>query len=115
MADDAPLRVTVAYSPGAREVFEREVGLPSGSTVAQAVHASGVLTTYPGLDVTQSAVGIWGRAAAPGQALRDLDRVEIYRPLLVDPKVARRERFGRQGARATGLFSKRRPGAKPGY
>jgi putative ubiquitin-RnfH superfamily antitoxin RatB of RatAB toxin-antitoxin module len=41
--------------------------------------------------------------------------VEIYRGLLVDPKVARRERFRKQGARAAGLFAKRRPGAKPGY
>jgi hypothetical protein len=41
--------------------------------------------------------------------------VELYRPLLVDPKVARRERFRRQGARNTGLFAQRRPGAKPGY
>jgi uncharacterized protein len=39
----------------------------------------------------------------------------VYRPLLVDPKVARRERFRTQGARAAGLFAKKRPGAKPGY
>jgi putative ubiquitin-RnfH superfamily antitoxin RatB of RatAB toxin-antitoxin module len=47
--------------------------------------------------------------------LRDQDRVEVYRPLRVDPKVARRERFVKQGARAAGLFVKRRVGAKPGY
>jgi putative ubiquitin-RnfH superfamily antitoxin RatB of RatAB toxin-antitoxin module len=47
--------------------------------------------------------------------LRDLDRIEIYRPLTVDPKVARRERFEKQGTSRAGLFSKRRPGAKPGY
>jgi len=41
--------------------------------------------------------------------------VEIWRPLRVDPKLARRERFGRQGARSAGLFAKRRPGSKPGY
>jgi putative ubiquitin-RnfH superfamily antitoxin RatB of RatAB toxin-antitoxin module len=41
--------------------------------------------------------------------------VEIYRPLTVDPKVARRERFAKQGARATGLFVKKRAGAKAGY
>lgn len=115
MADGAPLRVTVVYSPAAREVFERELDLPVGSTVAQAVRASGVFAIYPQLDAAPSAVGIWGRATTPSQALRDLDRVEIYRPLQVDPKVARRERFGRQGARATGLFARRRPGGKPGY
>ena len=60
-------------------------------------------------------VGIWGRKAAPSQVLRERDRVELARPLLVDPKVARRERFRRQGSRAAGLFASRRPGAKPGY
>ncbi len=44
-----------------------------------------------------------------------LDRLEIYRPLTVDPKVARRERFSRQGARTTGLFARRRAGGKSGY
>ena len=47
--------------------------------------------------------------------LRAGDRVEIYRDLLVDPKVARRERFRKQGARAAGLFAGKRPGAKQGY
>jgi sulfur carrier protein len=47
--------------------------------------------------------------------VREGDRVEVYRGLKVDPKVARRERFRSQGARAAGLFAKRRPGAKPGY
>ena len=43
------------------------------------------------------------------------DRVEVYRALKVDPKVARRERFAKQGARTTGLFASKRPGAKAGY
>jgi putative ubiquitin-RnfH superfamily antitoxin RatB of RatAB toxin-antitoxin module len=47
--------------------------------------------------------------------LRDQDRIEVYRPLLVDPKVARRERFVKQGARGAGLFAKKRQGAKAGY
>jgi putative ubiquitin-RnfH superfamily antitoxin RatB of RatAB toxin-antitoxin module len=47
--------------------------------------------------------------------LNPTDRVEVLRGLRVDPKVARRERFQKQGARTAGLFAKRRPGAKPGY
>jgi sulfur carrier protein len=43
------------------------------------------------------------------------ERIEFYRPLRVDPKVARRERFARQGAKSAGLFAKKRPGAKAGY
>lgn len=59
--------------------------------------------------------GVWGRKQAADHLLRDGDRVELYRPLKVDPKVARRERFTRQGAGTTGLFAKRRAGAKSGY
>jgi sulfur carrier protein len=59
--------------------------------------------------------GVWGRKQPPDHVLRQGDRVELYRALKVDPKVARRERFSKQGARTTGLFSKRRAGAKSGY
>ena len=59
--------------------------------------------------------GIWGRAAMPTQVLEDGDRVELYRALRVDPKVARRERFKGQGSRGAGLFAKRRAGGKAGY
>lgn len=105
-------RVTVAWSPGPREVREAELELPEGSTVHDAVLASG----GPGADALEAAdFGVWGRRCSGGQLLREGDRVEIYRGLLVDPKVARRERFRKQGARAAGLFAKRRPGAKPGY
>lgn len=118
MADEKRplLRVTVVWSPAPREVAERELQLPEGATVADAVGASGWLDALPpGDSAARYSAGVWGRAAPPGQRLRDLDRVELCRPLEVDPKVARRERFGRQGARATGLFARRRPGAKPGY
>ena len=73
------------------------------------------LARFPELAHHPLAVGIWGRKAGPLEVLRDNDRLEIYRPLTVDPKVARRERFRKQGSRATGLFASRRPGAKPGY
>ncbi|MDF1485385.1 RnfH family protein [Ramlibacter sp. H39-3-26] len=107
------LRVTVAYAPRARQVVEIALELPRGATVADALRAA--LRTEPALADAPPDVGVWGRKAQPRQALRDHDRVEIYRPLLVDPKVARRERFRKQGARATGLFARRRPGGKPGY
>ena len=112
------MRITVLYSPAARQVIERELFLPQGATVAQAIEQSGLLSDCPDLslrDHAAFAVGIWGRKTSLGHALRDLDRIEIYRALLVDPKVARRERFQKQGTRGAGLFAKRRPGAKPGY
>jgi putative ubiquitin-RnfH superfamily antitoxin RatB of RatAB toxin-antitoxin module len=60
-------------------------------------------------------VGLWGRKAKLDDLLRDQDRIEVYRPLRVDPKVARRERFVKQGARGAGLFAQKRQGAKAGY
>jgi uncharacterized protein len=115
MADAGVLRVTVVVSPGPRAVDVREVLLPAGATVEQAIQASGLLEMRPAIDLQAAGVGIWGRKAGLGTLLRDRDRVEIYGPLRVDPKVARRERFKRQGTRGTGLFSKPREGGKPGY
>lgn len=104
------LHVTVCWSPAPREVLERSLQLPAGATVADAVRASGFAAAP-----AAGELGIWGRRCGAEQPLREGDRVEIYRALRVDPKVARRERFRKQGARAAGLFSQRRPGAKPGY
>jgi putative ubiquitin-RnfH superfamily antitoxin RatB of RatAB toxin-antitoxin module len=109
------IEVTVAYSPAPREVMEWTLQLPEGATVHQAVRASGLSAACPGLDFLACEVGVWGRRSEWEAALRARDRVEIYRPLLVDPKVARRERFRKQGARAAGLFAGKRPGAKAGY
>jgi putative ubiquitin-RnfH superfamily antitoxin RatB of RatAB toxin-antitoxin module len=111
----AMVRVTVAYAPAPRQVLEWSVEVPPGATVQQAVQASGLAAACPGLDLAACEVGVWGRRCEWGAVLRERDRVEIYRGLLVDPKVARRERFRKQGARAAGLFARRRPGAKPGY
>ena len=60
-------------------------------------------------------VAIWGQPTGLEQLLSSNDRLEIVRGLRVDPKVARRERFQKQGARTAGLFAHRRAGAKPGY
>jgi putative ubiquitin-RnfH superfamily antitoxin RatB of RatAB toxin-antitoxin module len=112
---DNTITVTVAYSPAARQVHEVSLMLPADSTVRAAIDASGLLAQYPDIQLATGTVGVWERKAGPDQSLRDGDRVEIWRPLRVDPKLARRERFGKQGARAAGLFAKARPGAKPGY
>ena len=98
-----------------REFLIRAAAVTVGMTVAYAIRLSGLLTQFPELDISQSVVGVWGRKARPDQSLRDRDRIEIYRALQVDPKVARRERFVKQGARTTGLFAKKRLGAKAGY
>ena len=109
------LRVSVACSASPGEVKERLLELPPGSTALQALQASGLIQDLPELQGRTLDVGVWGRACPPSQVLEDGDRLEIYRPLRVDPKVARRERFKGQGMRTAGLFKDRRPDAKAGY
>ena len=101
------VRVSIVYSPTARDVREWQVDVPAGSTVSQAIAASPLRADFPDFEPGMVTVGVWGRKAQPAQVLRDRDRVEIYRPLQVDPKVARRERFRKQGARAAGLFARK--------
>ncbi|MBX3652791.1 MAG: RnfH family protein [Ramlibacter sp.] len=115
MADEALIRICVVWSDAPRSVREWHLVLSAGSTVEQAVVASGAIETLGVAAARELNLGVWGRKASGDQVLRDQDRVEIYRWLTVDPKVARRERFRKQGARNAGLFATRRPGAKPGY
>ena len=109
------IRVSIVYSAGPRHAHEQWVTLDDGASVLQALQASDVLQAFPGIDLAQASVGVWSRKASLSQLLREHDRVEIYQPLTVDPKVARRERFRKQGAKAAGLFAKKRSGAKAGY
>ncbi len=63
-----------------------------GATVEQAINQSGILTMFDGIDLAVNKVGIWNRAAKLTDELQDLDRIEIYRPLIADPKEVRRRR-----------------------
>ncbi len=110
------IAVTVVYSAQPRDVVEKTLNLEEGSTVEQALEASGLQWHGDSDSATAAGQGIWGKKVGLTHVLRDQDRLEIYRPLTVDPKVARRERFAGQGAKkAAGLFAKRRDGAKAGY
>lgn len=75
----------------------RRVTLPENATVADALSASGILAEFPSTDA--STVGIYGRPAAPGQQLEDGDRVEVYRPLKIDPMERRLTRAKAAGGR----------------
>ena len=109
------LRVKLLVDLGPRQVHEADLLLPSPCTVRSALARADVASLLaPDVDLS-GRVGIWGRRAAMTDPIHDLDRLEVYRALKVDPKIARRQRFQKQGARAAGLFSKRRPNAKPGY
>jgi uncharacterized protein len=86
------LRVSVAFSPRAGEVDETALLLAPGATVADALRASALRSRHPEVDLDLAPVGIWGTPCTRDRVLRDRDRVEFYRALLVDPKDARRRR-----------------------
>jgi putative ubiquitin-RnfH superfamily antitoxin RatB of RatAB toxin-antitoxin module len=85
------IRVEVAYARPERQIL-RTVELDPGATVRMAVVRSGIPAECPEVDPDRSRVGIHGRVVAPDAVVEDGDRVEIYRPLRIDPKEARRLR-----------------------
>ena len=66
--------------------------LSQGATVKQAVEQSGMLEKYPEIDLAKNKLGIFAKLTKPDAILRDRDRVEIYRPLIADPKEVRKQR-----------------------
>ncbi len=106
------ISITLAYSAAPREVVEKELVLPLKSTVQEALNLANLAEFTTDSDYQ---LGIWGKKTTLNHVLKDQDRLELYRSLKVDPKVARRERFQKQGARTTGLFAKTRTGGKAGY
>lgn len=88
--------VEVVYALPRRQVMRR-LALPEGSTLADAIQASGLSGEFP--EIASARAGIYGKPAAAAAILRDRDRVEIYRPLEVDPKEVRRARAGKKRAK----------------
>lgn len=85
------LSIEVAYAlPQKQELVQLK--LPVGSTVEQAIDASGLKMKYPDIDLARNKVGIFGKLTRLDVSLRDRDRVEIYRPLIANPKEIRKKR-----------------------
>jgi len=83
--------VEVAYAlPDKQSLISIEI--ENGSTLKEAIDASGILETFEQIDLSKDRVGIFAKFATLDTILRDKDRVEIYRPLVADPKKARKER-----------------------
>ena len=83
--------VTVVYASTKRRIL-LQVDVDDGLTIEEAIVASGMLSLEPGLHMKDLSVGVWNRAARLEQRVLEGDRIEIYRPLQVDPKEARRIR-----------------------
>lgn len=87
------MQVEVVYAlPDRQELVRLE--LPAGATVARAIQASGLSERFPEEPIGSCKTGVWGRIVGRDHALADGDRVELYRPLLIDPREARRRLAG---------------------
>jgi len=87
----AQIHVEVVYTSAVRQKVT-QVSLREGSIVREAIEQSGLMEEFPEIDLDKNKIGIWNKLAKTDVILRDKDRVEIYRPLIADPKEVRRQR-----------------------
>lgn len=92
---DELLQVYVIYATPQDE-FIHPMRVAPGTTIGQAIEASGVLARFPEINLVTQPVGIYGKKKTLETALRERDRVEIYRPLVADPKDSRRKRAAKK-------------------
>jgi putative ubiquitin-RnfH superfamily antitoxin RatB of RatAB toxin-antitoxin module len=105
MNEDNTISVEVAYALPHKQAIV-EVRVAAGATALQAAQQSGITDTLDGIDLDNAKFGVFGKLVSPGQVLRAGDRVEIYRPLIADPKEVRRAR----AARAKERRAREKPG-----
>jgi hypothetical protein len=91
MADTDTIRIEVVY-PLPHEQILLNIKVPNGADVRAGILASGVLDRYPELNIDTLEAGIYGKLVKNDELLRDRDRIEIYRPLIADPKAVRKQR-----------------------
>ncbi len=85
------MTLEVAYANPEQQVIN-QIAVPEGSTVEQAIKLSGILKQFPEIEATTIKAGIFGQLCKLDQIVSQADRIEIYRPLIHDPKEARRQR-----------------------
>ncbi len=85
------INIEVVYALAGEQTLLRQSVAP-GTTVAGAIQSSGILQKCPEIDLTVNKLGIFGKLAKADAVVRDKDRIEIYRPLIADPKEVRRKR-----------------------
>ncbi|MBK9160291.1 MAG: RnfH family protein [Nitrosomonadales bacterium] len=89
MSDKIDIEVVYAL-PNEQLLLKQAV--PAGTTVTEAIKVCGILDKHPEIDISTSKLGIFGKLTKGDSVLRDRDRIEIYRPLIADPKEVRRKR-----------------------
>ncbi len=95
MSGDDFIRVEVAYARPERQLI-LPVDVPAGTTAMEAVRLSGIEEEFPEIDLAKNRMGVFGKLCKPDRTLNAGDRVEIYRPLIADPKAVRKERAAGQ-------------------
>jgi len=85
------INIEVVYALPGEQLLIRQA-VPAGTTVAGAIQASGMLDKHPEIDLAANKLGIFGKLTKADAVVRDKDRIEIYRPLIADPKEVRRKR-----------------------
>jgi putative ubiquitin-RnfH superfamily antitoxin RatB of RatAB toxin-antitoxin module len=93
------LQVVVSYATP-RDEFIHPMRVAPGTTIGQAIEGSGVLARFPEISLVTQAVGIYGKKKTLETVLRERDRIEIYRPLVADPKDSRRKRAAKKQSAA---------------
>ncbi len=91
------IKVSLCYASGPNPLL-RALEVDAGTTIGQAIEQSGVLQEAPDINLVTMPVGIYGKKKTLDTVLQARDRIEIYRPLIVDPKNARRRRAKKDGA-----------------
>lgn len=91
MSESQNIMVEIAYALPQQQLI-LPINVPVGTTAEQAIQRSGILEKFPEIDLTQNKIGIFGKLTKMDTPLREMDRVEIYRPLIADPKEVRRQR-----------------------
>ena len=115
MAGEMRFDIVLVLGLAPRTVQELPLTVEEGTTVAQALRQSGLAQSLSEAQLQTFEISVWGRKVPANYVLQANDRLELLRPLSVDPKVARRERFANQGAKKAGLFKTRRSGGQAGY
>jgi putative ubiquitin-RnfH superfamily antitoxin RatB of RatAB toxin-antitoxin module len=91
MPDQQTITIEVAYAkPEKQSIISLQV--KPGTTLLEAIKLSGMLEQFPEIDLTEAKFGVFSKISPPETVLRERDRVEIYRPLIADPKESRRKR-----------------------
>jgi len=83
------MRISVTYAEPSKQKW-MELDVPEGTTAEEAIHLSGLLQQFPEIDLEENKFGVFGKVVKPAQALKEGDRLEIYRPITADPETVER-------------------------